>query len=327
MFVAARALSLSPTIPADYPYRRRRTSISLYYKTSLIRWRTFTYTAAYYLPLTCGRERPRHFGPSVFDLLAVLLVVLFVGNRFSDRGILMSYYLLVYTIFLMSYYMLTSPGKSLTGAYPSVDLPESLTRCLFHGLRDPRAPGIRYFNPENATKDLDYPSVDLPEEFNEVLIPPFKRPPYGYFNPENATKDPLDPGWLPYRTRRSPGYWEKDNRSLKPYAEEISNFSEADRKFLEIAFTYLKTYPELFANEGLSTEAGTPRTPVKKPNMSSPINPTDAGLGVKPKTVTNRWCDLKKKLFANEGLSAEAGAPRTPVKKKAEPEDENSDVY
>jgi hypothetical protein len=38
-------------------------------------------------------------------------------------------------------------------------------------------------------------------------------------------------------------------------------------------------------------------------------------LGVKPKTVTNRWCDLKKKLFANEG-SSESGAPITPVKKR-----------
>jgi len=38
-------------------------------------------------------------------------------------------------------------------------------------------------------------------------------------------------------------------------------------------------------------------------------------LGVKPKTVTNRWCDLKKKLFANEG-SSEGGAPITPAKKR-----------
>ena len=29
-------------------------------------------------------------------------------------------------------------------------------------------------------------------------------------------------------------------------------------------------------------------------------------LGVKPKTITNRWCDLKKKLFANDGAGPDA---------------------
>ncbi|KAK0752642.1 hypothetical protein B0T18DRAFT_405300 [Schizothecium vesticola] len=74
-------------------------------------------------------------------------------------------------------------------------------------------------------------------------------------------------------------------------ADEASNFSEADRKFLEVAFTCLKTPPEL------------------------DIKKLGEKLGVKPKTVTNRWCDLKKKLFANEG-SSESGAPITPAKKR-----------
>ncbi|KAK1828889.1 hypothetical protein QBC39DRAFT_357948 [Podospora conica] len=80
--------------------------------------------------------------------------------------------------------------------------------------------------------------------------------------------------------------------SAEAGSAEESHFSEADRKFLEMAFTCLKTPPEL------------------------DIQKLGEKLGVKPKTVTNRWCDLKKKLFANEGLSAEGGAPRTPVKKR-----------
>ncbi|KAK1835572.1 hypothetical protein QBC39DRAFT_327237 [Podospora conica] len=103
--------------------------------------------------------------------------------------------------------------------------------------------------------------------------------------------------------------------SLLEYAgnAEESNFNEADRKFLEAAFTYLKTPPEARYYRGPLYRG---RYPSYAVNISSPINPTDAGLSVKPKT-----------LFANEGLSAEAGTLRTPVKKKAEPEDENSDVY
>ncbi|KAK0649993.1 hypothetical protein B0T16DRAFT_457353 [Cercophora newfieldiana] len=82
---------------------------------------------------------------------------------------------------------------------------------------------------------------------------------------------------------------------------EEHGLSETDRKFLEHAITCLKSPPEI------------------------DLQKLAAKMGVKPKTVSNRWGELRKKLFANAAnagsADGEEGAsppvPATPRKRKA----------
>ncbi|KAK4448786.1 hypothetical protein QBC34DRAFT_438899 [Podospora aff. communis PSN243] len=73
------------------------------------------------------------------------------------------------------------------------------------------------------------------------------------------------------------------------------NLSETDRKFLEMAITCLKTPPEI------------------------DIQKLAVKMNVKPKTISNRWGELRKKLFANEGAAPATNGivPQTPRKRKA----------
>ncbi|KAK0614717.1 hypothetical protein B0T14DRAFT_570620 [Immersiella caudata] len=60
--------------------------------------------------------------------------------------------------------------------------------------------------------------------------------------------------------------------------------SETDNKFLQVAMTCLKNPPE-----------------IDIPKLAEK-------LGIKPKTVSNRWGELRKKLFANDAARASSAA-------------------
>ncbi|KAK5655067.1 hypothetical protein OQA88_5966 [Cercophora sp. LCS_1] len=72
-----------------------------------------------------------------------------------------------------------------------------------------------------------------------------------------------------------------------PSTSSGNNLSEADRRFLEAAMTCLKAAPE-----------------IDTAKLAEKLN-------IKPKTVMNRWAELKKKLYSND-------PPSTPRKRKNE---------
>ena len=112
------------------------------------------------------------------------------------------------------------------------------------------------------------------------------------------------------------------NSSAGPADDSGLNLSEADRKFLEAAITCLKNPPEVGCISSFSLLPPSPCFILTTPSTPQlDIQKLSARLGIKPKSVTNRWCDLKKKLFAMDAMApsgggASDGGPVTPAKKR-----------
>jgi hypothetical protein len=101
------------------------------------------------------------------------------------------------------------------------------------------------------------------------------------------------------------------------------NLTETDRKFLEMAITCLKTPPEVRSLLPLPRPRSTRHVLTKPPQIDIPK--LAEKMNVKPKTISNRWGELRKKLFANGGATGAAAASSasgaspavTPRKRKA----------